>query len=64
LIVGNDGTELVPETVPPEQIDGQQTLNPQVFYLYGFVTMEPVADTNWPIVFHDVEGHMVDCTIH
>ena len=74
LIVGNGGTELVPETVPPEQIDGLQLLNPQVFYQYGFVTMEPMADTNWTIVFRDIDGrviqrclfngHMVDCTIH
>lgn len=74
LIVGNGGTELVPETTPPEQIDGLQIVNPQVFYQYGFVTMEPVTDNVWTVVFRDVtgrviqpclfNGHRVDCTVH
>ena len=35
LIVGNSGTQLVPETKPPEQIDGLSILNRQVFYQYS-----------------------------
>lgn len=74
LIVGNSGTELVPETVPPEYIDGLKILNQRVFYQYGFVSMEPAAEKDWNIVFRDVEGRaiqrclfsggIVDCATH
>ena len=59
LIVGNGGTELVPETVPPEQIDGLPILMQQVFYQYGFVTMDATTDKDWSIIFRDIGGRAI-----
>jgi len=59
LVVGNSGTQLVPETKPPEQIDGLSILNQQVFYQYGFVTMESEMHNNWIITFRDIKGRTI-----
>ena len=60
LIVGNSGTQLVPETKPPEQIDGLSILNRQVFYQYGFVTMESATHNSWTITFRDINGRVIE----
>ena len=59
LIVGNSGTQLVSETEPPEQIDGLPILDQEVFYQYGFVTMESAIDSNWIINFQDIKGRLI-----
>ena len=60
LIVGNSGTQLVPETKPPEQIDGLSILNRQVFYQYGFVTMKSATHNSWTITFRDINGRVIE----
>ena len=59
LIAGNSGTQLIPETEPPEQIDGLPILNREVIYQYGYVTMESTVLNNWDINFRDIKGRVI-----
>lgn len=59
LIVGNGGTQLVPETEPPDHIDGLPIRNLQVIYQYGFVTMQAAMRDDWSITFRDREGRAI-----
>jgi hypothetical protein len=60
LVVGNSGTQLVPVTPPPVQIDDVPVASQRVVYEYGFVTMERLSGNDWTITFRDRDGRDIE----
>ncbi len=60
LVVGNGGTQLVPSVDLPDKIDGVEIDMINVFYQFGFVTMELAPTKNWDIAFRDVLGREIE----
>lgn len=60
LVVGNGGTQLVPSVDLPEKIDGVEINMINVFYQFGFVTMEQTPTKNWSLAFRDVLGREIE----
>jgi len=60
LIIGNGGTQLVPDVPAITKIDGENIETQRVLNQYGYAMMYQIDNKAWSIVFYDQAGHELE----
>lgn len=60
LIIGNGGTQLVPDVEPIHEIDGKTIVTQRVINQFGYAMMDNIEANGWSITFYDQSGHKLE----
>jgi len=60
LIIGNGGTQLVPDVPEITEIDGEAILTQRVLNQFGYAMMYKMDEQAWSIIFYDQSGHELE----
>ena len=60
LVIGNGGTQLVPDVAEIGEIDGETIETQRVLNQFGYAMMDKIKSHQWRITFYDQAGHPLE----